>query len=216
MKDEGRATGSLDSVHDRTPQRPQRRPGGVAGHPMAIRTTAAGSGGAVPAHLCCPRSRHQQLPAADRASERRQLPRRRRILAHHPARRRRVPSGRISDAAICRRSSARHLPRQDAPSRRDARALIATEACRSAANGAEFRARIVEEVGLELEIIDRETEATLATGCTPLLDPNADAVLLFDIGGGSSELVRLDRSPPTRRGRHCRRSGPGCRCRSAW
>ena len=44
--------------------------------------------------------------------------------------------------------------------------LIATEACRSAANGAEFRARIVEEVGLELEIIDRETEATLAaTGC---------------------------------------------------
>ena len=61
-------------------------------------------------------------------------------------------------------------------------------------NGAEFRARIAEEVGLELEIIDRETEARLAaTGCTPLIDPQADGVILFDIGGGSSELVRLER-----------------------
>jgi exopolyphosphatase/guanosine-5'-triphosphate,3'-diphosphate pyrophosphatase len=79
--------------------------------------------------------------------------------------------------------------------------LIATEACRAAANGSEFRARIAEEVGLELEVIDRETEARLAaTGCTPLIDPQADGVLLFDIGGGSSELVRLDRSPPYGRG----------------
>jgi exopolyphosphatase/guanosine-5'-triphosphate,3'-diphosphate pyrophosphatase len=79
--------------------------------------------------------------------------------------------------------------------------LIATEACRAAANGAEFRARIADEVGLELEIIDRETEAVLAaTGCTPLIDPHADGVVLFDIGGGSSELVCLDRSPPSRRG----------------
>src|SRR5262249_56895818 len=79
--------------------------------------------------------------------------------------------------------------------------LIATEACRAAANGAEFRARIADEVGLELEIIDRETEAVLAaTGCTPLIDPYADGVVLFDIGGGSSALVCLDRSPPSRRG----------------
>src|SRR5262249_61891663 len=75
-----------------------------------------------------------------------------------------------------------------------------TEACRAAANGAEFRARIADEVGLELEIIDRETEAVLAaTGCTPLIDPHADGVVLFDIGGGSSELVCLDRSPPSPR-----------------
>src|SRR5437660_688601 len=39
-----------------------------------------------------------------------------------------------------------------------------------------------------------------ATGCTPLMDPHADGVILFDIGGGSSELVRLDRSPPGDRG----------------
>ena len=79
--------------------------------------------------------------------------------------------------------------------------LIATEACRAAENGGEFRARVAEEVGLELEIVDRETEATLAaTGCTPLIDPDADGVILFDIGGGSSELVRLGRSAPARRG----------------
>src|SRR6267142_1804323 len=61
--------------------------------------------------------------------------------------------------------------------------------------------RAVEEVGLELEIIGRDTEAELAaTGCTPLIDHEADGVILFDIGGGSSELVRLGRSVQTRRG----------------
>jgi exopolyphosphatase/guanosine-5'-triphosphate,3'-diphosphate pyrophosphatase len=79
--------------------------------------------------------------------------------------------------------------------------LIATEACRAAENGGEFRARVAEALDLELEVIDRETEARLAaTGCTPLIDPQAEGVVLFDIGGGSSELVRLDRSHRTRRG----------------
>jgi len=54
------------------------------------------------------------------------------------------------------------------------------------------------EVGIDLEIVDRETEARLAaTGCTPLVDPASNGVILFDIGGGSSELVRLGRSQPT-------------------
>ncbi len=79
--------------------------------------------------------------------------------------------------------------------------LIATEACRAAGNGDAFLVRVAEELGLALEVIDRETEATLAaTGCTPLMDPHADGVVLFDIGGGSSELVRLDRSYETRAG----------------
>jgi len=56
-------------------------------------------------------------------------------------------------------------------------------------------------VGIELEIVDRETEAGLAaTGCTPLIDPQAKGVILFDIGGGSSELVRLGRGIPPRHG----------------
>jgi exopolyphosphatase/guanosine-5'-triphosphate,3'-diphosphate pyrophosphatase len=70
-----------------------------------------------------------------------------------------------------------------------------------AENCDEFCARVRERTGLELEIVDRETEAALAaTGCTPLIDPDAAGVILFDIGGGSSELVRLGRPQPARRG----------------
>src|SRR6476619_6554532 len=105
-------------------------------------------------------------------------------------------SGRISDAAIARAVEALGICRDKMKNRGVSRArLIATEACRAAENGADFRARIVSEVGIELEIIDRETEASLAaSGCTPLIDRDAEGVILFDIGGGSSELVRLGRS----------------------
>ncbi len=128
-------------------------------------------------------------------------------------------SGRISEAAIARAVEALAICRDKMRNRGVTRArLIATEACRAAENGGEFRARIAEEVGLELEIVDRETEAELAaTGCTPLIDPEAEGVILFDIGGGSSELVRLGRSAADAvAGRHRRRSKRGCRCRSAW
>jgi exopolyphosphatase/guanosine-5'-triphosphate,3'-diphosphate pyrophosphatase len=71
--------------------------------------------------------------------------------------------------------------------------LIATEACRSAANGAHFIGRVEAETGLRLEIIDRETEARLAvSGCGPLVERSTDAVVLFDIGGGSSEIALID------------------------
>jgi len=71
--------------------------------------------------------------------------------------------------------------------------LIATEACRTAENGAEFLARVHAETGLSLEIASRETEARLAVaGCASLVDPQAKGVVLFDIGGGSSEIVWLD------------------------
>lgn len=73
--------------------------------------------------------------------------------------------------------------------------LVATEACRAAANGAEFLARVRREAGLDLEIIDRRTEARLAvSGCGPLVERNTDAVVLFDIGGGSSEIALVDLS----------------------
>jgi exopolyphosphatase / guanosine-5'-triphosphate,3'-diphosphate pyrophosphatase len=105
-------------------------------------------------------------------------------------------SGRISEAAIARAAGALAVCRDKMRHGGVTRArLIATEACRAAENGDAFCARISEEVGLDLEIVDRQTEAALAaTGCTPLMDPDADSVILFDIGGGSSELVRLGRS----------------------
>jgi exopolyphosphatase/guanosine-5'-triphosphate,3'-diphosphate pyrophosphatase len=72
--------------------------------------------------------------------------------------------------------------------------LIATEACRLARNGAEFIGRAAAETGLDLEIVDQETEAHLAAaGCAALVDPHACGVVLFDIGGGSSEIVWLAR-----------------------
>jgi exopolyphosphatase/guanosine-5'-triphosphate,3'-diphosphate pyrophosphatase len=71
--------------------------------------------------------------------------------------------------------------------------LIATEACRAADNGAAFIERVQSETGLILEIVNRETEARLAVaGCVSLVDREAEGVILFDIGGGSSEIVWLD------------------------
>jgi exopolyphosphatase/guanosine-5'-triphosphate,3'-diphosphate pyrophosphatase len=68
--------------------------------------------------------------------------------------------------------------------------LIATQACRTASNGAEFICRVRDELGLDLEVIDRETEARLAVaGASPLIAPDARNVLVFDIGGGSTELM---------------------------
>ncbi len=70
--------------------------------------------------------------------------------------------------------------------------LIATEACRSATNGQEFIHRVKSETGLEIEIIDRKTEAQLAVaGCAALLCPESERALVFDIGGGSSEIMWL-------------------------
>jgi exopolyphosphatase/guanosine-5'-triphosphate,3'-diphosphate pyrophosphatase len=75
------------------------------------------------------------------------------------------------------------------------RRLVATEACRRAENGAEFIDRVTRETGLELEIIDRETEAQLAaTGAAPLVDEAARHCLVFDIGGGSTEIMWLVKS----------------------
>jgi exopolyphosphatase/guanosine-5'-triphosphate,3'-diphosphate pyrophosphatase len=71
--------------------------------------------------------------------------------------------------------------------------LIATEACRMAGNGTSFIDRVRLETGLELEIIDRETEARLAVaGAAPLIACQAGSVLVFDIGGGSTELMWLE------------------------
>lgn len=71
--------------------------------------------------------------------------------------------------------------------------LIATEACRTAENGVEFLDRVEREAGLKLEIIDRQTEARLAvSGCGSLVERNTQGVVLFDIGGGSSEIALID------------------------
>ncbi|HET9069142.1 MAG TPA: Ppx/GppA phosphatase family protein [Amaricoccus sp.] len=73
--------------------------------------------------------------------------------------------------------------------------LVATEACRRARNGSHFLALAARETGLRLEVIRPEEEARLAViSCAPLVSPDAEQVLVFDIGGGSTELVWLDLS----------------------
>ncbi len=103
-------------------------------------------------------------------------------------------SGSLSRAAMGRAVEALKVCADKLASRDISRhRLIATEACRAAANGAEFLARVEEETGLVLEIIDRETEARLAvSGCGSLVERDTDAVVLFDIGGGSSEIALID------------------------
>ena len=67
---------------------------------------------------------------------------------------------------------------------------IATEACRQADNGNDFLDRIKREAGLEFETISCREEARLAiTGCQCLLNEKAPYALVFDIGGGSTELI---------------------------
>jgi exopolyphosphatase/guanosine-5'-triphosphate,3'-diphosphate pyrophosphatase len=106
-------------------------------------------------------------------------------------------TGCISDAAIERAVAALSICRDKIQSKRARRLrLIATEACRAASNADAFRDRVAAETGIRLEVIDRETEATLAViGCSPLLDQKGRGAILFDIGGGSTELVRIERDP---------------------
>lgn len=103
-------------------------------------------------------------------------------------------TGRLSDAAMRRTIDALKVCATKLARNEVARArCVATEACRIASNGRDFLKRVEGEVGLRLEVLDRETEASLAvSGCASLIDYRADYVLVFDIGGGSSELIWLD------------------------
>ncbi|TAV04261.1 Ppx/GppA phosphatase family protein [Rhizobium ruizarguesonis] len=100
-------------------------------------------------------------------------------------------SGRLSDEAMERAIEALRICASKLRNRQIRRMrLIATEACRQAVNGEDFLSRVVAETGLELEIIDRETEARLAvSGCSSLVGRETRSVVLFDIGGGSSEIA---------------------------
>jgi len=74
---------------------------------------------------------------------------------------------------------------------------VATEACRRAENGAEFIARVKDEACLDLEAISPQEEAELTlTGCAPLLNLQSPHALVFDIGGGSTEVVWIDATHP--------------------
>ncbi len=71
---------------------------------------------------------------------------------------------------------------------------VATEACRRARNGPIFLERVRKATGIDLEVLPHWEESRLALlGCLSLVDPRARHVLMVDIGGGSSEVLWLDR-----------------------
>ncbi|ESY40302.1 exopolyphosphatase [Mesorhizobium sp. LNJC384A00] len=103
-------------------------------------------------------------------------------------------NGHLSQAAMDRAVEALKICGDKLRNRKIRKArLIATEACRTADNGVEFLQRVEREAGLKLEIIDRRTEARLAvSGCGSLVERDTQGVVLFDIGGGSSEIALID------------------------
>jgi exopolyphosphatase / guanosine-5'-triphosphate,3'-diphosphate pyrophosphatase len=108
-------------------------------------------------------------------------------------------TGRLSPSAM-ERALAALSACAERLARRPLRGLraIATEACRRASNGREFLARVRRETGLAIDVITAREEAELAVeSCAPLLGRSDGRALLFDIGGGSTELawVRLPERP---------------------
>jgi len=203
MHDEARETGRLDPARDGAPRRRhgrgRRRRYNFHADGNGSGATERGSDGATYAALDLGTNNCRLLVARPTQEGFRVVDAFSRIIRLGEGL---AASRRLSAPAIARALEVLSICRDKMHARGVTRArLIATEACRAAENGPEFCARVQEETGLKLETIDRETEATLAaTGCTPLVDPQADGVILFDIGGGSSELVRLARSAPTRHG----------------
>ncbi len=106
-------------------------------------------------------------------------------------------TGVLSEAAILRTLDALKVCAAKIAHRGVTRArYVATEACRRAGNCESFLDRVRQATGIAIETITTEEEARLAVnGCASLLDPTLPYALVFDIGGGSTELVWL-RLPP--------------------
>ena len=106
-------------------------------------------------------------------------------------------SGGLSEAAMARTIEALRVCAGKLGHRKVAIGrYVATEACRRAVNCREFLARVRDEIGIEIEIISTAEEARLVvTGCAPLLHPRFPYAVVFDIGGGSTEIVWLRHDP---------------------
>jgi exopolyphosphatase/guanosine-5'-triphosphate,3'-diphosphate pyrophosphatase len=105
-------------------------------------------------------------------------------------------TGRLSDAAMERtfdalgtiRAKLKHLGVRHIR-------CIATEACRKAENGADFIREVQHRTKLSFKIVSAKEEARLAAiGCHDLLEPDAQLVMVLDIGGGSTEVAFIDLS----------------------
>ncbi|MFN3551981.1 MAG: Ppx/GppA phosphatase family protein [Novosphingobium meiothermophilum] len=103
-------------------------------------------------------------------------------------------TGRLSDAAMDRALAALHVCADKLRKRNVHLARsVATEACRRASNGQAFIDRVLAETGIHLNIITAQEEARLAVlGCHILLEQGSGPAMIFDIGGGSTEMVLVE------------------------
>jgi len=109
-----------------------------------------------------------------------------------------VGSGALCEPAMARALEALRICAGKVRKRRVTRLrAVATEACRRAGNRRAFQERVERETGLVLEVIGVEEEVELALlGCAPLLAPDVPEALIFDIGGGSTEVAWLSAAGP--------------------
>ena len=111
-------------------------------------------------------------------------------------------SGQLSEAAMQRALSALQICAEKIERRGVTRVrAVATQACRAAANGKAFLDRVAQRTGLSLTTITPQEEAELSVaGCRDLIDPQAQAALVVDVGGGSVELSWIDLRGPAVQG----------------
>ena len=71
---------------------------------------------------------------------------------------------------------------------------VATEACRRASNTKQFYEEVFQETGIQFETLSPEQEAQLTLdGCAQLLDRSLSKSIVFDIGGGSTEIILAEK-----------------------
>ena len=190
-----------------------RQVGGACWQPIDRSVTRGGARHARPAHGSA-RSRHQQLSAAGGRA------RRATGFASSTVSRGSCASARVSPQPVG--STRRPCSGRSRPSRCAAGSWIATVSPgpavsprRPAAGPPTVRISCDwrRAAGIDLEVLGHEEEARLAMlGCLPLIDPQADQLLMLDIGGGSTEIMWVDR----REQRLGEEPGHTLSCRSVW
>ncbi len=103
-------------------------------------------------------------------------------------------SGQLSDAAMERAIEALTICASKINKRQvTMMRSVATEACRLADNCGAFVDEVFEQTGIALDVISSQEEARLAVmGCQSLFKPSYDRAIVFDIGGGSTEIIWID------------------------
>ena len=101
-------------------------------------------------------------------------------------------SGRLGEAPAARTAGV--VARYAATANRlgaDTLVIVATSAVREAANGAEFARHVAAQAGHPVRVVPGDVEARLALrGVMHGLGAMTGSVLVFDIGGGSTEFIR--------------------------